>query len=134
VPLLLEHFFTLLAGTPSPLAAAALQRLCNYAWPGNVRELRNMVDRLRIHWPHGRGELSLAQMQAWLPELASVPTAPPAAADAMPGGVAQRAAARPGNDALQQLLDDHGGNREQVAQRLGVSRTTLWRWLRSTTG
>ncbi|WP_313245289.1 propionate catabolism operon regulatory protein PrpR [Stenotrophomonas rhizophila] len=133
VPLLLEHFFTLLAGTPSPLAAAALQRLCDYAWPGNVRELRNMVDRLRIHWPHGRGELSLAQMQAWLPELASAPTTPLAAADAVPGGVAQRAGARPGNDTLQQLLDHHGGNREQVAQRLGVSRTTLWRWLRSTT-
>jgi propionate catabolism operon transcriptional regulator len=52
----------------------------------------------------------------------------------MPGGVAQRVGARPGSDTLQQLLDDHGGNREQVAQRLGVSRTTLWRWLRSTTG
>jgi len=41
---------------------------------------------------------------------------------------------RPGNDTLQQLLDAHGGNREQVAQALGVSRTTLWRLLRSTAG
>ncbi|MGE8250147.1 MAG: helix-turn-helix domain-containing protein, partial [Stenotrophomonas bentonitica] len=100
----------------------------------NVRELRNMVDRLRIHWPHGRGELALAQMQAWLPELASSPVAARAVADAAPDGPPQRAATRPGNDTLQQLLDAHGGNREQVAQALGVSRTTLWRWLRSTAG
>ncbi|HCV95198.1 MAG TPA: hypothetical protein DGV23_00355, partial [Stenotrophomonas sp.] len=46
----------------------------------------------------------------------------------------QRAATRPDNDTLQQLLDNHGGNREQVAQALGVSRTTLWRWLRSSNG
>jgi propionate catabolism operon transcriptional regulator len=128
VPLLLEHFFNVLGGMPSPLAATALQRLCEYPWPGNVRELRNLVDRLRIHWRADQGVLGLAQLQSWLPEL--LPST--AAAVAADGAALQAgpAPARPSPAILQQWLMEHHGNREQLAARLGVSRTTLWRWLR----
>ncbi|WP_312327670.1 propionate catabolism operon regulatory protein PrpR [Stenotrophomonas sp.] len=127
VPVLLEHFFQQLGQRASPLDAEATQRLCAYAWPGNVRELRNLVDRLRIHWPLQAGALGVAQLQSWLPELQQ---ALPTAAGAGPALPA--IATRPSPAVLQQWLDDHQGNREQLATHLGVSRTTLWRWLRVT--
>ena len=126
IPLLVAHFFRLLGTMDSPLSTEALQRLCDYAWPGNVRELRNLVDRLRIHWPGGQGALSLAQMLAWLPELHGQPRPSGATGTALPAAVS----ARPAAADLQQLLADCGGNREQAAAQLGISRTTLWRWLR----
>jgi len=129
IPLLVAHFFRLLGAMDSPLSAEALQRLCDYPWPGNVRELRNLVDRLRIHWPGGQGALSLAQMLAWLPELHGQPGLPGAAATPLPPAGTPRPAAAD----LRKLLADCGGNREQAAAQLGVSRTTLWRWLRGST-
>jgi len=127
VPMLLEHFFQQLGQRPSPLDSIATDRLCAYAWPGNVRELRNLVDRLRIHWPTQAGALGLTQLQQWLPELHA-----PVQAAAGTSGVPAPVAARPSPATLQQWLDEHQGNREQLAARLGVSRTTLWRWLRVT--
>lgn len=133
VPLLVNHFFRQLAGTDSPLSPEALARLRDYAWPGNVRELRNMVDRLRIHWQQQPGALSLPQMLQWLPELHAVqrPRVLPGAG--APTALSAASPARPDAAALQQLLADCGGNREQACAQLGVSRTTLWRWLREAT-
>ncbi len=131
VPELLEHFFQQLGQRTSPLDAAALQRLRDYAWPGNVRELRNLVDRLRVHWPASAGMLGPAQLLEWAPETGSLGS--PDAADRTPDAKqAQLAAHRPDPQQLAQVLADCGGNREVAAARLGVSRTTLWRWLRRT--
>ncbi len=127
VPVLLEHFFQQLGQRPSPLDAEAIERLCAYDWPGNVRELRNLVDRLRIHWPLQAGALGVAQLQSWLPELQQALPIAAGTASALPV-----IATRPSPAVLQQWLDDHQGNREQLATHLGVSRTTLWRWLRVT--
>jgi len=133
VPLLVNHFFRQLAGKDSPLSPEALARLRDYAWPGNVRELRNMVDRLRIHWQQQPGALLLPQMLQWLPELHAVqrPRVLPGAG--APTALSAASPARPDAAALQQLLTDCGGNREQACAQLGVSRTTLWRWLREAT-
>jgi len=130
VPLLVSHFFRQLADTDSPLSPEALARLRDYAWPGNVRELRNMVDRLRIHWQQQPGALTLPQMLQWLPELhaAQRPLAVPGGGT--PAALTAASTARPDAAALRRLLADCGGNREQACALLGVSRTTLWRWLR----
>jgi len=133
VPLLVNHFFRQLAAMDAPLSSEALARLREYPWPGNVRELRNMVDRLRIHWQQQPGELSLPQMLQWLPELHAVQRPLVAPGAAAPAALSAASAVRPGAAALQQLLADCGGNREQACAQLGVSRTTLWRWLRQTT-
>jgi propionate catabolism operon transcriptional regulator len=93
-----------------------------------VRELRNLVDRLRIHWRIDQGALGLAQLHSWLPELL------PATGGAVVADSATLhagpAPARPSPATLHQWLIEHQGNREQLAAQLGVSRTTLWRWLR----
>ncbi len=131
VPALLEHFFQQLGQRASPLNAAALQRLRDYAWPGNVRELRNLVDRLRVHWSASAGTLGLAQLLEWAPEVGD--TGRLDAADTLSDGkMPLMAGHRPAPETVARVLADCGGNREVAAARLGVSRTTLWRWLRRT--
>lgn len=50
IPLLLRHFNEVFAKRfarePLHFSPDLLERLCAYRWPGNVRELRNMVERL----------------------------------------------------------------------------------------
>ncbi len=87
----------------------------------NVRELRNLVDRLRIHWQPGEGLIDAARLLQLAPELVNEGAA------ALP---VESNGKRPPRAQLETLLQEHRNDREGMAQALGVSRTTLWRWLR----
>ncbi|WP_386142359.1 propionate catabolism operon regulatory protein PrpR [Xanthomonas arboricola] len=130
IALLLAHYFQQLGTLPSPLSPAALQRLQQHTWPGNVRELRNLVERLCIHWkaqPHD--SLGLDQLQSWAPELFDIrigdSVAAPEHSDLATSRMQLTAAA------VRAALDRANGNRALAAQALGVSRTTLWRWMQA---
>ena len=90
---------------PVRLDARAQRLLKDYDWPGNVRELRNLIERTVI-----LGEF-------------------PARIAPLPGGET----AEPVGDALADVERRHilavlhktGGNREEAARRLGVSRKTI---------
>ncbi|WMJ70137.1 propionate catabolism operon regulatory protein PrpR [Stenotrophomonas sp. 24(2023)] len=122
IPLLARHFFRQLRGVEAPLDETAMALLQAADWPGNVRELRNLIDRLRIHWQPADGHIDVARLQQLAPELAGEGSAAPAA---------DSTGKRPAPAQLQQLLQEHRNDREGMAQALGVSRTTLWRWLRA---
>ena len=103
-------------------AAAALaplaDRLRTYAWPGNVRELENIVERIAI-WmmPAGRvDDIPYAALQQDCPELFET------AAPGLPIGARR--------EQIMAAMERAGGQRNQAARQLGVSRSTLWRWLR----
>jgi DNA-binding NtrC family response regulator len=108
-------------------SVAAQNRLRNYPWPGNVRELKNMVKRLLILG--GEEEISLAEVEAQLT------TESP---DGVPL-VKQDLLAMPLREArehferayLQQQLLLCGGKVGQLAKRVGMERTHLYRKLRS---
>ena len=121
IPLLTTHFFRELRGIDAPLDAEALALLSAADWPGNVRELRNLVDRLRIHWQPGEGLIDAARLLQLAPELVNEGVA------ALP---VESNGKRPPRAQLEALLQEHRNDREGMAQVLGVSRTTLWRWLR----
>jgi DNA-binding NtrC family response regulator len=106
---------------------AAQNRLRNYPWPGNVREFRNVVKRLLILG--GDEEIGLREVEA---QLASQST------DNEPL-VKQDLLAMPLREArehferayLQQQLILCGGKVGQLAKRVGMERTHLYRKLRS---
>lgn len=123
IALLVEHFFRQLRGVQAPLDADALALLSGADWPGNVRELRNLVDRLRIHWQPADGLIGPARLLALAPELEQQ-------SDPLPATAGQ-GAGRPSVLQLQHLLARHRNDRHGMAQALGISRTTLWRWLRA---
>jgi propionate catabolism operon transcriptional regulator len=92
-----------------------------YAWPGNVRELRNLMERLALFLAaEPLQALSPAFLLAVAPELgrregmagALPPPAPPA-------------------ESVEDVLARFNGQRDLAAKHLGISRTTLWRRLKS---
>ena len=126
VAMLAEHFLQAgaqQAGEVIPeLDASALALLEAHDWPGNVRELRNLMERLAVI-TRASGQLTIdaGLLQRHAPEL----TARPA-----PARVTRGAARRPDRAQLQQALQRCAGDRAHLAAQFGISRTTLWRWLR----
>lgn len=104
------------------LTAAALSSLADHDWPGNVRELRNRIERalaLAEGEDVGAGDL--------FPELSlesdDGPVPPSGRTLDSALGDATRAA-------ILDALRHSGGSRAGAAQRLGISRTTLWKRMR----
>jgi DNA-binding NtrC family response regulator len=106
---------------------AAQNRLRNYPWPGNVRELKNVVRRLLILG--GDEEISLREVEAQL-AADSTGREPLVKQDllAMPLREAREHFERA---YLQQQLILCGGKVGQLAKRVGMERTHLYRKLRS---
>lgn len=104
-----------------------------HPWPGNVRELENVMDRLAVSQLPPR-------RTAPLPEQLIHAAGPPVLAPAPAGGLSTGAAgasstassldaspAQRAAEALARCGQHHG----RAAEALGISRSTLWRWLRS---
>ena len=108
-------------------SVAAQNRLRNYPWPGNVRELKNLVHRLLIRG--GEGEIELAEIES---EIAGQATAnePLVKQDllSMPLREAREHFERA---YLTQQLQLCNGKVGQLAKRVGMERTHLYRKLRS---
>ena len=108
-------------------AIAAQNRLRNYPWPGNLRELTSLVERLLA--AGGAEEISLAEVEQEL--VPSVASAQPL--------VQQDLLALPLREArelferayLTEQLALCGGKVGQLAKRVGMERTHLYRKLRS---
>jgi propionate catabolism operon transcriptional regulator len=90
-----------------------------YDWPGNVRELRNLMQRLALY-------LAAEPLQALTPTfvLGVAPELGRSAALIAPAAPARA-------ETVEQVLARFGGKRDEAAQYLGISRTTLWRKLRA---
>lgn len=123
--LLVEHFNRKLAdrkgSEPLRFSNRALDALLAYRWPGNVRELRNLVERLHL--------LSLnrfVDIDDLPEEIVEFPPTPGATPEP-PLPVFSFADAE--RQAITRALAAEHGNLSKVAQRLGVSRPTLYRKL-----
>ncbi|HEY3786636.1 MAG TPA: sigma-54 dependent transcriptional regulator [Steroidobacteraceae bacterium] len=131
VPELLRHYVDRLVDAEGlqfrRFSVAAQNRLRNYPWPDNVRELKNLVHRLLIQG--GAEEIRLEEIEREL------------AVQAPPGEplVKQDLLALPLREAreqferayLQQQLMLCNGKVGQLAKRVGMERTHLYRKLRS---
>ena len=98
---------------------AALAVLSEHEWSGNVRELRNVVQRLIVS---GRNLTVPAR---------EVEHALGACGDPSLGRDTLRSSVRSHEfDRIARVLEECGGNRTLAAERLGISRVTLWRKLK----
>jgi transcriptional regulator of acetoin/glycerol metabolism len=119
-------------GRPAAIETAAFQRLNEYRWPGNIRELRNVI------------RTALAICEGGVVRLDDLPrevreACPPEADVAAPScvvpqpeqpempSVAEPMPEQAEREKLLQLIDSCAGNMSLVAQRLGISRNTLYR-------
>lgn len=135
IPLLCEHLLDALShkqgGSPHELSTEALDYLQQYAWPGNVRELQNVLERAAMLAEDF--VISLEEIQNLLPQLhRDTRTATPAlissdssAIPSNPSTLAQTLAAAE-HQAIQAAIQACGGNKLKAANRLGISRTSLY--------
>ncbi len=106
---------------------AAQNRLRNYPWPGNMRELKNLVQRLLILG--GEEEIKLEEIER---ELAShAPTTEPLVKQDLLALPLREAREHFERAYLQQQLLLCNGKVGQLAKRVGMERTHLYRKLRS---
>jgi DNA-binding NtrC family response regulator len=158
IPDLVRHFLARIAAEEGKrirgVQPAVFGLLSAYPWPGNVRQLENAVFRAVVLCDGD--ELSVADF----PQIAAqvdgyevvVPLAPPpviAAPSIQPAMMAQPAMIVPGasialvdeaghvrpmeqieTDALRFAIDHYRGQMSQVARRLGIGRSTLYRKLK----
>lgn len=111
------------------LVVRLLPRLQAHAWPGNIRELENICERMAVFFSQWEDleHIAFDELHHDCPELfgaVSVMAPPPELAPS--SSTAPRAR-------VLEVLAECGGNRQQAAQRLGVSRATLWRWEKAAT-
>lgn len=120
---LCDHFLAQLSrqhGKPiRGLTADALALLKQYAWPGNVRELKNVLEHAVLF---GEGEtITIADLPTYL--LAKTQQE---AADEEPWSPLEMEEKK----RLIQLYHETGGNWSEVARRLRMARSTLYRKLK----
>ena len=126
----LKNALAALGARPHPNLHAEVQAcaplLRRYAWPGNVRELRNLAERLALFLAaEPLQALTPAFVLGVAPELAQDTVA--AVAPAAPAAIAPHRQ----DESASAVLARFGGRRDAAASYLGISRTTLWRRLRS---
>ena len=107
---------------------AAQNRLRNYPWPGNIGELKRLVRRLLL--AGGDEEISLQELESALEPPAETTQEPLVKQDllALPLREAREHFERA---YLTQQLKLSGGKVGQLAKRVGMERTHLYRKLRS---
>ncbi len=105
--------------------APLMPRLLAYGWPGNVRELENVGERIAVFLMQFERveEIRWEELRHECPELFADESAVPVEVSGVPAKSQWR-----------ELLAANRGNRQQTALQLGVSRSTLWRWVREMEG
>jgi DNA-binding NtrC family response regulator len=119
LPALATHFLSE-SGRALALAPETLAALESYDWPGNVRELRNAI----------AGALAMADGPTLLPEhLVFFRRQPPRAttpATALPAVAAGPSLEHAERAAIEQALQQSGGNKTRAARALGIASSTLY--------
>jgi two-component system, NtrC family, nitrogen regulation response regulator NtrX len=131
VPELLRHYVDRLVDTDGlpfrRFSVAAQNRLRNYPWPDNVRGLRNLVQRLLVRG--GSEDIRLEEIEAELGSQASA--AEPLVKQDLLSLSLREAREQFERAYLQQQLLLCNGKVGQLAKRVGMERTHLYRKLRS---
>jgi DNA-binding NtrC family response regulator len=128
IPLLIAHYSEKLAAqTGRPLlefTTDAIEALKAYRWPGNVRELRNLVSRLCL-----LASEPLVRLEDLPQDVRCGPQPPCVIGEACPKDSVEetRGLERAERQAVMEALVAERGNLSRVAQRLGISRPTLYR-------
>lgn len=130
VPDLLEFYVNLFVTQESlpyrRFTVAAQNRLRNYSWPGNVRELKNLVQRLLI-----LGNSVTIDVDEVDPALNVQPRATNTGNLSIYDLPLREAREQFERAYLEHRLQEAGGNVSEVAKRVGLERTHLYRKLRA---
>jgi DNA-binding NtrC family response regulator/HAMP domain-containing protein len=113
IPLLALHFLRRFAQERGKdlreISSGAMRLLLDYSWPGNVRELENSIEHAVVL---AKG----SQLEAW-----DLPSAIHHPSPGFPATIADQELSL-----LLNILEECGWNKKLAAQRLGISRSTVY--------
>jgi DNA-binding NtrC family response regulator len=101
-----------------------------YDWPGNVRELQNVAERALLLSDDADQDTSMVFLPQAL--IRAVHDSDGASGETMAleaeldGGL-KAAVAKLEREIIDRLLEQYGGDQDAVMEKLGISRSTLWR-------
>jgi PAS domain S-box-containing protein len=125
IPMLIEHFIekcnmkSLNRANITGISPQALSALLDYGWPGNVRELENAIEHACIRSKSDKIDIDSLPLS-----IAGVKV------ERVHATVSHEAFGEIEKHRIDEAMKRHNGNRNKVAEDLGISRTTLWRKLR----
>jgi len=102
---------------PLPIDAEAIAMLLSHDWPGNIRQLRAVLERLHVLAP---GATVTPESLTRIGQLTASPDMQPRV----------RPITELRADEVRRLMASKGGSVADVADALGVHRSTIYRWLR----
>ena len=124
IPLLVKHYIDHFAfengKSISSISEEALEVLCKYDWPGNIRELRNCIERMVV--------LSRDEILGKASIPFHIANKHRASIAAVPGSLDID---KNEKMLIARALEECGGNRTHAADKLGISRRTLHRKLKT---
>ena len=137
---LVRHYTSLIGGPTRSVSAAAMAALVAYPWPGNVRQLRNVMERTLVLSPNDVLELADFPEEIQAVRIAassSDPSTGPSTTDSSTSGTGGLPVhgddSSPTDDLaemerrhIRSVLEACGGNKKLAAERLGISRSTLY--------
>jgi DNA-binding NtrC family response regulator/tetratricopeptide (TPR) repeat protein len=130
---LARHFLRAYGGDQSPaIGDDTVRLLLSHAWPGNVRELENCIKRTLAMAPRSGEPLSpdaLTEFFERTPLPVARPDAPDSSDEPTRANLKAQVAEADRRD-LVRALDESQGNKSRAAERLGVSRKTLYARMR----
>lgn len=124
---LIDYFlqeFNVKFGASCQLSSCLRQRLHEAHWPGNIRQLRSIVENLVLFSDHDT--LGIQDLSSELMEQIGTRTAGPTVTTAVTSETEL-------DRLTHQLVDsvlEQTPNVEAAAKRLGISRSTLYRWIK----
>jgi two-component system response regulator HydG len=131
IPLLINHFIRLnnektgrkVKGMTKP----ALKAFMEYAWPGNIRELANAIEHAFVLCSEGQIDLDDLPLEIRELDAQDEPSGPEATfTKQMPSRLAQSLT----RERLIDLLRDSHWNKAEVARRVGLSRASIWKYMK----
>jgi DNA-binding NtrC family response regulator len=129
IPALAEHFITGMNSKTGKavagLSKAALRIFMDYPWPGNVRELENAIEHAFVLC--NRKLISTTDLPIEIRRPDSTIYRPISPAGASPPKNARQ---KLSPEILRELLDECDWNKAEVARRVGLSRTAIWKYMK----
>jgi PAS domain S-box-containing protein len=129
IPLLTSHFISAMNTktnkTIKGLSQEAMRLFMDYRWPGNVRELENAIEHAFVLCNQNQidpPDLPIEIRRPGYPEVYSQPFAAPAGTHVKRKKMSKQV--------LLELLDQCGWNKAEVARRAGLSRTSIWQYMK----
>ena len=130
IPLLVSHFIQVLNKRTGKnlvdVSREAMRRFMDYQWPGNVRELENAMEHAFVLCQSDRVEKE--DLPEHLRHLRRGGLDESAGRDSDAVGSAKRK--KTSKSQLLTLLEDCDWNKAEAARRLGVSHTSIWKYMK----